>query len=115
MEKKSGKKYIPSQGDLVWLVFQPQKGHEQSGIRPAITISPSEYNAKTGLGLFCPITTKIKGYPFEVAVAIGNKKSVVLSDQIKSLDWEIRKAKFIKKAEAGVIKEVIAKIQLLIE
>lgn len=114
MEKKSGKKYIPSRGDLVWLTFNHQAGHEQSGTRPAIVVSPIEYNEKVGLALFCPITTKIKGYPFEITVTIDGKKGVVLSDQVKSLDWKSRKAKFIKKSSRGIINEVMEKLRMLI-
>lgn len=115
MEKKSGKKYIPSRGDIVWLTFSPQSGHEQSGTRPAIVISPIEYNEKVGLSLFCPITTKIKDYPFEIPVTIDNNKSVILADQVKSLDWESRKIKFIKKANKDAVDEVIKKVKLLLE
>jgi mRNA interferase MazF len=80
------KNYIPERGDIVWLNFTPQTGHEQMGRRPAIVISPFDYNEKVGLGLFCPITSKIKGYPFEVKIENKKIDGVVLSDQIKSLD-----------------------------
>lgn len=109
------KSYIPTPGDIVWLEFTPQAGHEQAGRRPAMVLSKKAYNQKTGLGIFCPITSKIKGYPFEVAV-IGKKISgVVLSDQVKSLDWKARKVKFIEKVNASVLKEVISKITVIIE
>ncbi|WP_411752365.1 endoribonuclease MazF [Serratia sp. (in: enterobacteria)] len=85
------KLYIPEPGDIVWLDFDPQAGHEQAGHRPAVVLSPAIYNGKTGLMLCCPMTTKIKGYPFEVLIA-GTKESAVLSDQVKSLDWRIRNA-----------------------
>jgi mRNA interferase MazF len=78
--------YVPEAGDIVWLHFDPQAGHEQAGHRPAVVISPSAYNGKTGLMLCCPMTTRIKGYPFEVELS-GARTSVVLADQIKSLDW----------------------------
>jgi mRNA interferase MazF len=109
------KKYIPDKGDIVWLNFTPQAGHEQMGRRPAIVISPYEYNEKVGLGLFCPITSKEKGYPFEVK--IENKKigGVVLSDQIKSLDWDKREIEFIIKGKRTEIDEVLEKIKALIE
>ncbi len=114
MEKKPGS-YIPSRGDIVWLLFTPQSGHEQSGHRPAIVISPKEYNEKVGLALFCPITSKIKDYPFEVRINIKGKiDGVILSDQIKSLDWISREAKFITKASDDLFEEVIEKINLLI-
>ncbi|MDR2595865.1 MAG: endoribonuclease MazF [Treponema sp.] len=108
------KKYSPERGDIVWLNFNPQSGHEQKGKRPAIVISPGEYNEKTGLGLFCPITSKIKNYPFEVR--INNKKinGVVLSDQIKSLDWETREIEFIVKETYETINEIINKIGVLL-
>ncbi len=103
--------YVPSRGDIVWLDFDPQSGYEQKGRRPAITISPKEYNEKVGLGLFCPITSKIKRYPFEVELRSEIKtKGVVLADQIKSLDWRYRNAKFIE----SVPKEIINKIQELL-
>ena len=85
------RRYIPEAGDIVWLHFDPQAGHEQAGYRPAVVVSPSSYNGKTGLMLCCPMTTQLKGYPFEVSIA-GKRPGVVLSDQIKSLDWVVRKA-----------------------
>ena len=108
------KKYIPERGDIIWLNFNPQIGHEQKGKRPAIVISPKEYNEKTGLGLFCPITSKTKDYPFEVK--IENKKiiGVVLSDQIKSFDWKAREIEFIIKETSEKIDEIINKIGVLL-
>ena len=108
------KDYIPDRGDIVWLNFNPQSGHEQKGKRPAIVVSPKEYNERVGLGLFCPITSKIKNYPFEVK--IENKKiiGVVLSDQIKSLDWKSRDIEFIFKETSEKIEEIIGKLNLLI-
>jgi mRNA interferase MazF len=85
------RRYIPAAGDIVWLQFDPQAGHEQAGHRPALVLSPASYNGKTGLMLCCPLTTQIKGYPFEVLIA-GERPSAALSDQIKSLDWGVRKA-----------------------
>ncbi len=84
-------RYVPEAGDIVWLQFDPQAGHEQAGHRSAVVVSPASYNGKTGLMLCYPMTTQIKGYPFEVSIA-GNRPGVVLSDQIKSLDWIARKA-----------------------
>ena len=85
--------YVPARGDFVWLQFSPQAGHEQAGHRPAFVISPEAYNRKTGLALVCPLTTQVKGYPFEVVVPPGQKaKGVILSDQIKNLDWKARNA-----------------------
>ncbi len=108
--------YCPDRGDIVWLQFNFQAGHEQSGHRPALVVSPKSYNQKAGLALFCPITSQIKGYPFEVVLARGGKlHGAILSDQIKSLDWRVRKAQRVSKAPNEVIAEVLAKIHTLIE
>ena len=108
-------RYIPKKGDLIWLNFTPQSGHEQAGKRPAIVLSPLEYNSKTDLIIACPITSKIKGYPFEVKIE-GNKiQGVVLADQVKNLDWQTRHAQFIEKAPQKVLKEVQNKLIALIE
>lgn len=85
------KRYVPDAGDVVWLHFDPQAGHEQAGHRPAVVLSPAVYNGRTGLMLCCPMTTQLKGYPFEVVIA-GNKPGAVLADQVKSLDWTMHKA-----------------------
>lgn len=85
------KSYVPDVGHIVWLQFDPQAGHEQAGHRPAVVLSPASYNGRTGLMLCCPMTTQIKGYPFEVLVA-GKTPGAVLADQVKSLDWQIRQA-----------------------
>ena len=115
MVRHQQKIYIPEQGDLVWLEFNPQTGHEQSGLIPALVISPSAYNNKVGLALVCPITSKIKAYPFEVILPDKLKvKGAILSDQIKSLDWQARKAKFIAKAPLETVNDVIAKIKTII-
>jgi len=107
-------KYTPERGDIVWLNFNPGSGHEQKGKRPAIVISPKGYNEKVGLGLFCPITGKIKNYPFEVT--IGNEKinGVALADQIKSLDWKTREIEFITKETSEKVNEIIDKISVLL-
>jgi mRNA interferase MazF len=106
-----GRKYIPDRGDIVWLEFTPQAGYEQKGHRPALVISPKEYNEKVGLALFCPITSNVKGYPFEVVLPEKQKVSgVILSDQIKSLDWRVRKAKRIAFVPRDVFEEVVTKI-----
>ena len=110
------RRYIPDRGDIVWLQFNPQAGHEQAGHRPAIVVSPRSYNSRAGLALFCPITSQIKGYPFEVVLPRERKPSgAILSDQVKSLDWRVRKAKRLSKAPKDVIREVLAKIRALIE
>jgi mRNA interferase MazF len=109
-------KYAPERGDVIWLSFDPQAGHEQAGHRLALTVSPRSYNAKIGLGLFCPITSQIKGYPFEVAFPEGCQTSgVVLADQVKSLDWRVRRAKLFERAPQDVIAETLGKIQVLLE
>lgn len=105
--------YVPERGDVVWLNFTPQAGHEQAGRRPAVVLSPAAYNAKSGLMLCCPMTSQIKNYPFEVEIG-GMPRSVVLADQVKSVDWRERKA-----ARKGVINseelaEIRAKIMTLI-
>lgn len=108
--------YVPAQGDLVWLEFSPQSGHEQAGRRPALVISPKIYNAKAGLALFCPITSQIKGYPFELALPQKMKiKGVILCDQIRSLDWRSRKAAKIEKIPAGTLEKALELIRILIE
>jgi mRNA interferase MazF len=111
---KSGNTYIPRRGDIVWLTFNPQLGHEQAGRRPALVISPRSYNQKAGLAIFCPITTQIKNYPFEVQIAKKQVSGVILSDQLKSLDWKSRKAAFICKINQQELNEVVDKINVLI-
>jgi mRNA interferase MazF len=98
----------------VWLNFTPQTGHEQQGKRPAIVLSPQAYNKKSKLALFCPITTKQKGYPFEVKIEARKVSGVALSDQVKSLDWQQRGAEFIIKATEEEMNEIIKKLNLLI-
>lgn len=107
------KNYVPEAGDIVWLDFDPQAGHEQAGHRPALVLSPALYNEKVGLMLCCPMTTQLKGYPFEVLIA-GTKPSAVLSDQIKSLDWRKRKATRKGRVSALELAEVRAKSKALI-
>jgi len=106
--------YVTERGDIVWISFDPQSGREQKGRRPALVISPLEYNKKTKLAILVPITSKIKGYPFEVFLNSKNIDGVILSDQIKSLDWNIRKADFIEKVSKSVMVEVIDNVKLLI-
>ena len=107
-------RYIPERGDIVWLNFNPGSGHEQKGKRPAVVISPRGYNEKVGLGLFCPITSKVKNYPFEVKIENDNVNGVVLADQIKNLDWETREIEFIAKETQEKVNEIIDKISVLI-
>ena len=109
------KNYVPERGDIVWLDFNPQLGHEQRGRRPALTISFKEYNGKIGLGLFCPITSKVKGYPFEIEITGKTINGCVLSDQVKSLDWTVRNIEFIEKIDEDKISDVISNILVIIE
>lgn len=109
------KKYIPERGDIVWLDFNPQLGHEQRGRRPALVISHKAYNEKIGLGVFCPITSKIKGYPFEVVIDLKKIKGAVLSDQVKSLDWKERNIEYIEKIDEKDIEDVIEKVEAIIK
>jgi mRNA interferase MazF len=107
--------YVPERGDAVWIDLNPQAGHEQAGRRPAIVLSPISYNAKTGLAIFCPITNKVKGYPFEVPVPGQLEVSgVVLSDQVKCLDWKARRAERIVHLPQSVTDEVLKKLKLLL-
>lgn len=108
--------FVPDRGDLVWLQFDPQAGHEQSGRRPALVLSPRSYNAASGLALFCPITSRVKGYPFEVLLSSDcPMQGAVLADQLKSLDWRVRKARPIGPAPAAVIDEALAKAHSLLD
>ena len=106
--------YVPDAADIVWLQFDPQAGHEQAGHRPALVVSPANYNRKTGLMVCCPMTTKIKGYPFEVLTDVDGTASAVLSDQVKSLDWKVRRAQKKGVVASAVIAEVRAKIKALL-
>jgi mRNA interferase MazF len=108
--------YCPKRGDVVWLCFHPQAGHEQTGHRPALVLSPEAYNRKVGLALFCPITSQVKGYPFEVGIPGGLKVSgAVLSDQVKSLDWRARRASLLCVLPAGTVREVLNKVGALLD
>jgi mRNA interferase MazF len=104
--------YVPDAGDIVWISFSPQAGHEQAGYRPAVVLSPAAYNAKTRLMVCCPMTTQIKNYPFEVVVA-GDSPSVVLADQVISLNWRKRRAKRKGAISVAELAEVRAKIRAL--
>ena len=106
--------YVPDTGDVVWLEFDPQAGHEQAGRRPAVVISPAAYNGKTGLMVCCPMTTRIKGHPFEVQAEIDGVPGVVLSDQVKSLDWRVRRARKKGAIPEGAMTHVRAKIKALL-
>jgi mRNA interferase MazF len=109
------RRYIPDRGHVVWLEFDPQAGHGQAGRRPAVVISPEAYNAKVGLALFCPITSQIKGYPYEVGIPLDlGVTGVVLADQVKNLDWQARKAKRFAELPPSIMKEVLGKISTLV-
>jgi len=108
--------YVPDRGDIVWLQFDPQAGHEQAGRRPALVISPRPYNRRVGLALFCPLTTHVKGYPFEVALPKrGKATGAILADQLKSLDWRARKASRFDRATPEVMAAVTARINVLVD
>lgn len=109
------KVYVPDQGDLVWLDFDPQAGHEQAGRRPALVLSPKAYNQATKLMLCCPVTSRVKGYPFEVGI-LGSPKisGVALADQIRSMDWVARNAQFIERVPDSVLSEVAMKQKVLL-
>ena len=105
--------YVPDSGDIVWVTFSPQAGHEQAGHRPAVVLTPAAYNAKTSLMLCCPMTTRIKSYPFEVLIA-GPTPSVALADRVRSLDWRQRRAKKKGAVSADELAEIRAKLRALL-
>ena len=107
--------YIPTRGDFVWLEFEPSAGREQRGYRPGLVLSPEGFNRRTGLAFFCPVTSKAKGYPFEVRLPDSSAISgVVLADHIKSLDWITRNARPAGKAPMQVVVEVVEKVRVLL-
>jgi mRNA interferase MazF len=105
--------YVPDMGDIVWLQFDPQAGHEQAGHRPALVLSPAAYNGVRGMMVCCPMTSRIKDYPFEVVVS-RDPPSVVLADQVKSLDWRARKATRKGSVSPAALAEVQARIKVLL-
>jgi mRNA interferase MazF len=108
--------YIPSRGDIVWIILNPQAGHGQAGRRPAVVVSPRSYNAKVGLAILCPVTNQVKGYPFEVTLPPGSLVTgAVLSDQVKSLDWRSRQAELICSLPPLVMDEVLGKLRTLFD
>ena len=107
--------YVPDHGDLVWINLNPQKGHEQAGHRPAIVLSPKDYNRKTGLCVICPATRQAKGYAFEVhIVPAGEPSGVILADHVRCVDWRLREIRLIRKASPKVLEEVVAMLEALI-
>lgn len=108
-------RYIPDRGDIVWFTFDPQAGREQAGRSPALVLSPALYNRRAGLALVCPITSHVKGYPFEVELPKGAPVSgVVLADHVKSADWQARRARLAAKATEHVMLEVTARLRPLL-
>ena len=107
--------YVPERGDAVWISLDPQAGHEQAGRRPALVLTPATYNGRVGLALMCPITSRVKGYPFETALPGGLPVTgVVLADEVKSLDWRARRADFICRVPDPVVAEVVNHIIVLL-
>lgn len=106
--------YVPDRGDLVWVDFNPQRGHEQAHTRPALVLSPKSYNRKSGLMLACPITSQVKGYPFEVALRGAKTSGVVLADQVRALDWKARHVRRIERVSSAVVQEVQAMLIALL-
>jgi mRNA interferase MazF len=107
--------YVPERGDVVWIPLNPQAGHEQAGRRPAVVLSPAAYNGKVGLALLCPVTSQIKGYPFEVLVPEGlSVGGAILADQVKSLDWRARAAKFACSLPAETMSDVLQRALILL-
>jgi mRNA interferase MazF len=110
-----GRAYVPDAGDLVWLTFDPQAGHEQRGRRPALILSPRSYNSKARLAIACPITSHAKGYPFEVSLPPGGKISgVVLADHVTNLDWQARRVEFEAKAPDDTVTDVRERLRVLL-
>ena len=107
--------YVPNYGDVVWITFNPQAGHEQAGRRPAVVLSPQSYNGKTRLAILCPITSQVKAYPFEVLIPEGLPVAgAILSDQVKSLDWRVRNAEFIFNLPGDIMSEMLEKLGTLL-
>lgn len=106
--------YVPDRGDLVWIDFDPQAGREQAGKRPALVLSPKAYNTKTHLAVMVPITSQVKGYPFEVAIHSKAIQGVALSDHLKNLDWKARKVRFVERVPSSVLEQVTANIAALL-
>jgi mRNA interferase MazF len=107
--------YVPQCGDVVWITLDPQARHEQAFRRPAVVLSPKSYNSKTGLAILCPVTSQVKGYPFEVPLPQGLPVAgAILSDQVKSLDWRTRNAELICVLPDEFISEVLQKLHTLL-
>ena len=114
--RASAREYVPERGDAIWLTFDPQAGHEQSGRRPAVVLSPREYNGRAGLAILCPVTNRVKDYPFEVRLPQGLPiAGAVLADQVRSLDWKARRATLICELPSETTDEVLGKLATLRE
>jgi mRNA interferase MazF len=112
--KRGSRSYVPERGDVIWLDFDPQAGHEQAGRRPAVVLSPSIYNRSSGLAVVVPVTSHVKGYPFEVPLPSGlNVKGVVLADHLKNLDWRARKAAKIGELPQDALRQILQRAALL--
>ncbi len=110
------REFVPDRGDAIWITFNPQAGHEQAGRRPAVVLSPAAYNGKVGLAILCPITSKVKGYPFEVPLPDGLPiGGTALSDQVKSLDWRVRNAELICQLPPDTLDEILQKLGALLQ
>lgn len=107
--------YVPDRGDLIWIDFNPTRGHEQNGKRPALVLSPKSYNERIGMALLCPVTSVVKDYPFEVAIKSSKIEGVVLSDQIRSVDWTKRRIKKIERVHAEIFEEVKRRILAILQ
>lgn len=108
--------FVPERGDVIWLDFNPQAGHEQAGRRPALVLSPASYNGKLGLAIVCPITSRVKGYPFEVPIPSGLAVSgVVLADQVKNADWQVRNAQLLGSLPAATVAEGLRQLAKLFQ
>ncbi|HQL64083.1 MAG TPA: endoribonuclease MazF [bacterium] len=112
----TAQRHVPRRGDVVRIMFNPQAGHEQAGRRPTVVLSPTAYNGKVGLAILCPVTSQVKGYPFEVPVPDGLPVSgVVLADQVKSLDWQAREAEFVCELPSATVNEILQKVGVLLQ
>ena len=110
------REYVPDAGDLIWINFSPQVGHEQAGKRPAVVLSPRSYNGMAGMAVMCPLTTQVKGYPFEVPVPKGNRiHGVIMADQVKSLDWRGRGAQRAGRIPSAILADVLRRIAALLQ
>ena len=110
-----GAGYVPERGEVVWITLNPQAGHEQAGRRPAVVLSPAAYNGKVGLAILCPVTSQVKGYPFEVQIPDGLEvRGAILADQVKSLDWRVREAEKICQLPVRTVNEVLQKLGVLL-